>query len=218
MRHLSLFCALLASVTLVIAGVTPQAPELEWLFTVNFDAHPNPAPLLPGPSGSRLDVALTGGNYTDSNGVTGKMRPLSDWAILDSRTGLAFADARWAIVLPATESTRGQEATVYVKSTGPSAPPLEDGTFVLHLRLVLETGVPEYYWMNNIVVIGILEIKNIDVLFDPTSEVTENVHIEAFRLKSGWKPTDEVFTCLYDVTSGCPNHGDASRGSARDEL
>lgn len=49
--------------------------------------------------------------------------------------------------------------------------------------------------MNNIVVIGILEIKNIDVLFDPTSEVTENVHIEAFRVRWSRFPRSFLHRC-----------------------
>ncbi|GAA5963346.1 hypothetical protein JCM3765_006991 [Sporobolomyces pararoseus] len=199
---------LLASpiVALASSAAAPQAPELEWLFEVNLDAHPNTAPLLPGPLGTRIDVALTGGNFTGRDGLTGTMRAdAMDWARLDPRTGLAFADARWAIVTEPTKSTNGQDSIIYVKSTGVSAPSYEDGTFVLHLRLVIETGVPEFYWMNNILAIGILEIKNINNLFDPTRTEIENVHIKAYSLKSGWKATEKVFTCLYDPVEGCPN-------------
>lgn len=75
------------------------------------------------------------------------MRPdAMDWARLDPRTGLAFADARWAIVTEPTKSTNGQDSILYVKSTGVSAPSYEDGTFVLHLRLVIETGVSRIFF------------------------------------------------------------------------
>ncbi|GAA5984092.1 hypothetical protein JCM5350_003774 [Sporobolomyces pararoseus] len=202
MRFLILSFLALPVFAFASSATASRAPELEWLFEVNMDAHPNTAPLLPGPLGTRIDVALIGGNFTGRDGLTGTMRPdAMDWARLDPLTGLAFADARWAIVTEPTKSTNGQDSILYVKSTGVSAPSYQDGTFVLHLRLVIETGVPEFYWMNNILAIGILEIKNINNLFDPTRTEIENVNIKAYSLKTGWKPTEKVFT-----TSQLPIH------------
>ncbi|GAA5913116.1 uncharacterized protein JCM6883_006528 [Sporobolomyces salmoneus] len=192
MRYYILSLLTLAVVALGINS-TPPTPELEHLFTVNLDCESSTAPLLPGPLGTRINVGIVGGNYTDRDGVT------------DSRIGLAFIDARWVIELPAQPSTNGLNGFVYVKSTGYSAPTYEDGTFFGYLRLKLETGVPEYYWMNHAMVIATLEVKNIDNLFDPTNKEIQNAKITTYDLKSGWKPTDKVFTCLSDPVEGCPN-------------
>ncbi|GAA5883946.1 hypothetical protein JCM16303_004717 [Sporobolomyces ruberrimus] len=196
----------LSLVPLVFAGSqsswTNTPPTLEPLFTAELEVVPNPAPILPGPKGIRVDCAITGGTVTGKHGLNGSIRPdSSDWAILDPRTGLAFADARWALRLPPTKSTGGQDAFVYVQSSGPSAPPYAAGGLVLHLRLVLETGVPEYYWLNNVVVIGLLEMRDVGNVLDPTSTRVEVIRIRAYTIDSAWKPTDKVFTvCPFD---GC---------------
>ncbi|GAA6016020.1 hypothetical protein JCM11491_007146 [Sporobolomyces phaffii] len=206
--------ALFALVSLAFGA----SPQLEWLFTANLDASPNVAPFLPGPRGTRLDVALSGGTFEGRDGLNGTIRPDShDWAILDPLTGLAFADARWAIELPPTASTNGYHSIVYVTSSGPSAPSYEDGTFVLHLRLVLETGVLEHYWMNNVVVIGVLEIRDINNLLDPSKTAVENVHIKAYTLDTAWRQTDKVFTCLYDDDDGCASAAATSEAGVADE-
>ncbi|GAA5842490.1 hypothetical protein JCM3766R1_002604 [Sporobolomyces carnicolor] len=122
----SLVTALCASaatsqVTIPI-DATPKPPHLKYLFTVDLFALPNVAPLLPGPRGIRLDLAIVGGTFKGLGGLTGTIRnDTADWATIDPQTGIGQVDARWTIVLPPTKSTGPtQDAFVFVQSSGPT--------------------------------------------------------------------------------------------------
>ncbi|GAA5913118.1 uncharacterized protein JCM6883_006529 [Sporobolomyces salmoneus] len=174
----------------------PIPPQLQWLFTVGIQALPNVAPLLPGPNGIRLDLALVGGTFKGRGGLKGKMRnDTADWGVIDPRTGIAQVDARWTVVLPPTKSTAGQDSFIFVQSSGPTQK--HGGLNRAHLRLKLETGVPEYYYLNNVLAVGVLEILN------PSNTSVQTVRIQAFNFIDDWRPDDPVFTCLYDPTPQC---------------
>ncbi|GAA6016017.1 hypothetical protein JCM11491_007145 [Sporobolomyces phaffii] len=192
----SLVATLVPAHQVPVPPSVPRAPRLEWLFTVDLATVPNAAPLLPGPNGIRLDLAITGGTARLRGGVHGTMRgDTADWAVVDPRTGIAQADARWTLALPATPSTDGLAALVFVESTGPSQK--RGGLARAHLRLKLETGVPEYYWLNNVCAVGVLDILN------PSNTSIQDVHIEAFNFVDDWAPEDKVFTCLYEHGDDC---------------
>ncbi|GAA6063162.1 hypothetical protein JCM10212_005007 [Sporobolomyces blumeae] len=156
---------------------SPKPPQLQWLFTADLDVLPNSAPVLPGPHGIRLNLPIVGGKFRGIGGLNGTIKGNSaDWALLDPTTGIGSADARWIISLPATHSTGGLDSLVFVSSTGPSQK--RGGLNRAHLRLVFETGGPEYYWMNNILAVGVLEILN------PSNTSVQDVHIDAFNASS----------------------------------
>lgn len=76
--------------------------------------------------------------------ITGQVLPIgADWGIVDSN-GLFWADARYNL-------RTDDGAEIFVQTSGPGQP---DGTN--HLRVIFETGSEKYYWMNNILAIGIL--------------------------------------------------------------
>ena len=67
----------------------------------------------------------------------------ADWGLVDG-SGTFSADTRYHL-----ETNDG--AQIFIRTSGPAQ---ADGS--LHLRLVFETGSEKYYWLNNIVAVGIL--------------------------------------------------------------
>ncbi|KAL4989159.1 hypothetical protein BDW68DRAFT_157571 [Aspergillus falconensis] len=63
----------------------------------------------------------------------------ADWGIVDSKTGIFSADTRYNL-------RTNDGADIFIQTSGPRAP---SGN--LHLRLLFETGHPNYYWLNNVV-------------------------------------------------------------------
>lgn len=72
----------------------------------------------------------------------------ADWGTVDNATGIFTADTRYNLVTH-------DGANIYIKTSGPAQ---RDGR--VHLRLEFETGHASYYWMNNIVAVGILSSTN----------------------------------------------------------
>lgn len=68
----------------------------------------------------------------------------ADWGTTDNSTGIFSADTRYNLVTD-------DGANIFIQTSGPKQP---DG--LIHLREVFETGHPSYYWLNNIVAVGIL--------------------------------------------------------------
>ncbi|GAA5976075.1 hypothetical protein JCM21900_006744, partial [Sporobolomyces salmonicolor] len=128
----------------------PSPPALQWLFTANLLVQPNLAPHVVGPYGIRADLPIVGENIIGVNGLNGTIlnRGGSDWVLIDPRSSVASADARWQIVLPPTNSTDGVNAQVFVRTSGPSQK--ANGLSKAHLRIVMETGVQEWYWLNKV--------------------------------------------------------------------
>lgn len=80
--------------------------------------------------------------------TTGKVLDLgADWGLVD-KDGTFSADTRYQL-----QTDDG--AHIFIRTSGPAQP---DGH--LHLRMVFETGSEKYYWMNNIVAVGILTTGN----------------------------------------------------------
>lgn len=85
---------------------------------------------------------------------TGKVLDLgADWGLVD-RNGTFSADTRYQL-----QTDDG--AHIFIRTSGPAQP---DGN--LHLRLLFETGSAKYYWLNNIVAVGILKSGDGYVLID----------------------------------------------------
>jgi hypothetical protein len=89
-----------------------------------------------------------------NNVITGKVLDLgADWGLVD-KNGTFSADTRYQL-----QTDDG--ANIFIRTEGPSQP---DGH--LHLRMKFETGSAKYYWLNNIVAVGILTSGNGYVLID----------------------------------------------------
>ncbi len=85
---------------------------------------------------------------------TGKVLNLgADWGLVD-KDGLFSADTRYQL-----QTDDG--ANVFIRTAGPQQ---SDG--FLHLRIVFETGSAKYYWLNNIVAVGVLTSHDGYVLID----------------------------------------------------
>jgi hypothetical protein len=67
----------------------------------------------------------------------------ADWSLTDSK-GTFSPDTRYQL-----QTSDG--ANIFITTNGPGQP---DGTS--HLRVVFETGSSTYWWLNNIVAVGIL--------------------------------------------------------------
>lgn len=88
----------------------------------------------------------------------------ADWGVTDNNTGIFSADTRYNLAT-------NDGANIFIQTSGPKQP---DGH--LHLRQIFETGHPDYYWLNNIVAVGILTA-------DPTGNGAW-VSIDAWQLES----------------------------------
>ena len=76
----------------------------------------------------------------------------ADWVLADS-FGTVHADARYNLVTDDGDN-------IFIQTNGPGQTP--DGLAVKlgHLRMTFETGSQKYYWLNNIIAVGILRPGN----------------------------------------------------------
>ncbi|KAK3986369.1 hypothetical protein QBC44DRAFT_402710 [Cladorrhinum sp. PSN332] len=146
------------------ATSTPTPPSLTYLGTANITLSP-PVPVGPGPRGSRNFFPITNGSFTGPL-FSGMQDPLplpslpatklttpkasipsygGDWSLGDGAAGTFYVDARYQL-----HTTDGVD--IYVEANGPQQP--EEG--VVHTRVKFETGNAKYYWLNNVVGVGIV--------------------------------------------------------------
>lgn len=177
---LSLFSAF-TPWTLAQNATTPSPPGLTFLYTLNCTLG-TVLDIGYGPRGHRVAIPITGG-YFKGPRLSGEIALFTpdlptppgqcgmeqvavqaggrgfsqltlhagtvsdlgaDWGITDNSTGIFSADTRYNLVTD-------DGANIFIQTSGPQQP---DGH--LHLREVFETGHPAYYWLNNIVAVGIL--------------------------------------------------------------
>lgn len=144
LRTLASAVCLGATVAAPTNNTAPTAPGLEYLYTAYADCDP-PIFTSQTPKGLRTAIPIIGGNFTGPR-LNGKILNLgADWGLTDPQTGLFSPDTRYNL-----QTDDG--ANVYVQSSGTLQP---DAT--LHLRLLFETGDKNYYWLNNIVAVGVLQ-------------------------------------------------------------
>lgn len=86
----------------------------------------------------------------------------ADWGLTDPQTGIFSADTRYNL-------RTHDGANILLQTSGPAQP--EGG---LQLRVVFETGDKDYYWLNNVVAVGLLS----------------NVEVEGAREGSFWLKID----------------------------
>ncbi|KAK4540497.1 hypothetical protein LTR36_009135 [Oleoguttula mirabilis] len=121
----------------------PPAPGLTFLYTSYADCL-NAIYHTQGPRGIRTTIPIVGGNFTGPR-LSGKILDVgADWGVTDVQTGIFSADTRYNL-----QTHDG--ANLFLQTSGPSQP-----TGGLHLRVIIETGDKDYYWLNNVIAFGIL--------------------------------------------------------------
>ncbi|GAA5977345.1 hypothetical protein JCM10908_004947 [Rhodotorula pacifica] len=151
----------------------PTPPQLKWLYTAYAYC---PADVLKGlltPAGIRKAIPIIGGNFTGP-GINGKFREDAvgaDWGTVDPRTGIFTADTRY-------NGITDDGADIYFQTSGPKSP---NGD--LHLRIKLETGSAKYYWLNNVVAVGVLHNMGHD------DKNVSTLRIDAYNFANDWNTT-----------------------------
>ncbi|KAL2264053.1 hypothetical protein VTK26DRAFT_2839 [Humicola hyalothermophila] len=124
------------------AQATPAPPGLTYLYSLNCTLG-QALPVGDTPHGSRTVIPIVGGSFTGPR-MSGKVLDLgADWGLVD-KDGVFSADTRYQL-----QTDDG--AHIFIRTSGPAQ---QDGR--IHLRLQFETGHANYYWLNNIVAVGIL--------------------------------------------------------------
>ncbi|KAF2848034.1 hypothetical protein T440DRAFT_470619 [Plenodomus tracheiphilus IPT5] len=124
---------------------SPTTPGLSHLYTAIADCKAGIF-TTQSPKGIRTSIPIVGGNFTGPR-LKGQILNLgADWGTTDPQTGIFAPDTRYQL-----QTDNG--ANIYVQTSGAMQP---DKT--VHLRAVFETGDKEYYWLNNIVAVGILQL------------------------------------------------------------
>ncbi|KAF2216406.1 hypothetical protein CERZMDRAFT_93701 [Cercospora zeae-maydis SCOH1-5] len=145
---LTSLCAVAASAaaqTVLPPKTAPAAPGAVWLYTAFVDCE-NSLFEMQTPRGIRTAIPIVGGNFTGPH-LSGKILDLgADWGLTDPQTGLFSADTRYNL-----QTHDG--ANLFLQTSGNTNP---DGTS--HLRVIIETGDDRYYWLNNLVAFGLLQL------------------------------------------------------------
>jgi len=131
------------------------------------------------PKGIRTSIPIVGGNFTGPR-LNGKILNLgADWGLTDPQTGIFAPDTRYQL-----QTDSG--ANIYVQTSGAMQP---DKT--VHLRLVFETGDKAYYWLNNIIAVGILQITQVH------TDGSMVLQIDVWNLGHEWTKTRFVNGSIY---------------------
>ncbi|KAK6436875.1 hypothetical protein LTR95_006932 [Oleoguttula sp. CCFEE 5521] len=155
----------------------PQAPGLEYLYTAYVECLNN-IYNSQGPRGIRTAIPIVGGNVTGPR-INGKILDVgADWGLTDPATGIFSADTRYNV-----QTDDG--ANIFLQTSGPAQP---NGN--LHLRLVFETGDLNYYWLNNIVAVGVLSAVS-------STNTSFLLKIDAWHLSGEWTNTTFVNGSTY---------------------
>ncbi|KAI0021304.1 hypothetical protein F4780DRAFT_738956 [Xylariomycetidae sp. FL0641] len=124
------------------ALAAPAAPGLTPLYTMNATLG---APIAVGRGwrGQRTVIPITGGTFGGPR-MSGQVLDLgADWGVQDP-DGVFHPDTRYQL-------RTDDGADIFIQTTGPGQP--GGGS---HLHCFYETGHAGYYWLNDIVAVGIL--------------------------------------------------------------
>ncbi|KAL5000586.1 hypothetical protein BDV10DRAFT_35916 [Aspergillus recurvatus] len=151
------------------ASAEPQPPQLSYLYTAHVYCK---GTLMNenGPHGTRRAIPIVGGNFTGPRLAGTILDVGADWGIVDPKTGIFSADTRYNL-------RTNDGADIFIQTSGPEAP---SGN--LHLRMVFETGHPDYYWLNNVVAIG--ELTSVERGNDSSV-----LKIDAWNFATDWNRT-----------------------------
>ncbi|KAH6639606.1 hypothetical protein C7974DRAFT_432131 [Boeremia exigua] len=156
----------------------PTTPSLEYLYTAFVDCEPRIFTTQTS-KGLRTAIPIIGGNFTGPR-LNGKVLDLgADWGLSDPQTGLFSADTRYNL-------QTDDNANIYIQTSGTRQP---DGK--LHLRLIFETGDKDYYWLNYVTAVGLLQrVAEYD-------NGTYTLRIDAWNLGNEWTNTTFVNGTTY---------------------
>ncbi|QMW36776.1 hypothetical protein G4B11_000012 [Aspergillus flavus] len=147
----------------------PTAPELSFLYTAYVKCE---GTLMEsrGPHGIRKAIPIVGGNFTGPH-LSGDILDVgADWGLTDPQTNVFSADTRYNLRTHDGEN-------IFIQTSGPKSPSGQ-----LHLRLVFETGSEKYYWLNNVLAIGVL--TNVEKTANSSL-----LRIDAWNFASDWNAT-----------------------------
>lgn len=120
----------------------PPPPGLTFLYTLNATIGPV-INLGLSPLSNRTIYPIIGGTFEGPE-LKGTVLNLgADWGVVD-RHGAFHPDTRYHLQ---TDDGAG----IYIRTEGPAQP-----SGVTYLRIYFETGHPKYYWLNNLVTVGLL--------------------------------------------------------------
>ncbi|KAE8150640.1 hypothetical protein BDV25DRAFT_139638 [Aspergillus avenaceus] len=156
----------------VTTASAPPAPELTYLYTAYVKCKGS---LMEsdGPHGIRRAIPIVGGNFTGPR-LSGEILDVgADWGLVDPKTNIFSADTRYNL-----RTDDGED--IYIQTSGPASPSGQ-----LHLRLIFETGSRKYYWLNNVIAIGVLT----NVERTPDSSL---LRIDAWNMLTDWNSTNFV--------------------------
>lgn len=170
-----------ASIVLLLGGKAlstkvpePTAPVLEYLYTAYALIEPG-IYSSQGPRGIRTALPIKGGNFTGPR-MNGKILDLgADWGLTDPQTGVFSPDTRYNL-----QTDDG--ANILIQTSGAEQPDTN-----IHLRLVFETGDRNYYWLNFVTAVGILQQVE---TFDNGSFV---LRIDAWNVSTAQGPV--IYNC-----------------------
>ncbi|KAH7024807.1 uncharacterized protein B0I36DRAFT_274444 [Microdochium trichocladiopsis] len=132
----------------------PPPPTLTHLYTMNCTLAPA-ITIGDGPIYNRVAIPIVGGTFSGPRGLSGTIADLgADWGVTDKH-GVFHPDTRYHLYAGA------EKAGIFVQTAGSAQP---DGR--IQLRMVFETGHPDYYWLNYVVAVGILTAGDGYVLID----------------------------------------------------
>ncbi|KAK4888678.1 hypothetical protein LTR27_012464 [Elasticomyces elasticus] len=131
-----------------------------------------------GPRGLRTSIPIVGGNFTGPR-LSGKILDVgADWGLTDPQTGIFSADTRYNF-----QTDDG--ANIFLQTSGPSQ---KDGS--LHLRAIFETGDKDYYWLNNVVAVGVLnQVSSTNTSF--------LLRIDVWHISTDWNATTFINGTTY---------------------
>ncbi|KAL7796182.1 hypothetical protein V8C43DRAFT_20998 [Trichoderma afarasin] len=138
----------------------PPAPALRFLYHLNSTLG-EPVSFGPGPSGTKMSIPILGGTVEGPN-IRGEVMSVgADWGTIDAN-GTFRADARYQL-------RTNDSADIFIHVTGPTQP---NGQVLNHITF--EAGSHKYFWLNNVVAVGISTLGQTTVAVDVWEMVNEH--------------------------------------------
>ncbi|KAK2055722.1 hypothetical protein LY76DRAFT_519897 [Colletotrichum caudatum] len=120
----------------------PQTPKLTYLYTLTALLNSS-IEIGTGIYSDRKAIPIIGGTFSGPR-LNGTVLDLgADWGLTDQK-GVFHPDTRYNL-------KTNDGANIYIQTSGSAQP---NGK--IYLRQIFETGSEEYYWLNNVVSVGVL--------------------------------------------------------------
>ncbi|TQN69317.1 UPF0311 protein [Colletotrichum shisoi] len=124
----------------------PQAPKLTYLYTLTALLNSS-IEIGTGIDSDREVIPIIGGSFQGPR-LNGTVLDLgADWGLTDSK-GVFHPDTRYNL-------RTADDANIYIQTSGS-----RQSNGKIYLRQIFETGSEDYYWLNNVVSVGVLTSGN----------------------------------------------------------